>query len=56
VLVVITGEAGTFEELQAPPATRRSNLGRGLSIKQLASDVNEVAMKATIRDLGWSWC
>jgi hypothetical protein len=48
VLVVTTSEAGAFEEFQAhPPAgDPPAELGRGLSIQQLASDVAELVMNA----------
>jgi hypothetical protein len=48
VLLVTTSEAGTFEEFQIhPPAGDPPvELGRGLSIQQLPSDVNEVVMNA----------
>jgi hypothetical protein len=47
-LLVTTGETGTFEEFQAhPPAGDPPvELGRGLSIQQLPSDVSEVVMNA----------
>ena len=48
LLLVTTSEAGTFEEFQAhPPAgDPPAELGRGLSIQQLAADVVEVVMNA----------
>lgn len=48
VLLVTTSEAGTFEEFQAhPPAgDPPAELGRGLSIQQLTSDVAGLVMNA----------